>query len=721
MWCETLRLVGSAVMLSAILACGSLHTEESAQSKAVRDRSRVLGLALMDDGTYQFRLCRLHQDYTSEVLANECINPLVNEDGTARVFNSVPLKPGKALATFRNWATGFLVGSIIGGFLYTVGRFYVKIKGRDSIVGKVRLLEHKAKVNSAKGRNDFELVKQLGEIHTKGESAVFAGTDFTHAIAFAESYGKKVEGNIKKAKDAIETTRNQATTLSANRELAHTALQEARAALGQTDSGFNLSNNELAQDLLHNIDTVIKHTDELQTVNDKELPAKLQQMEEELKILYERAESKAGMRLQLSDKEKESLYAVAANTSDTTEAAKYIRTWKNNKAELGLLDGKYFANVIDFAKNNIKTAQSLIGKMRASGAEVTTEAEELQSLLSRVRTTLKRAESGFSPSDEYVHGILQEVDKLVKQASALQYAPTELSAKLQQMDTTVTAVIKRLQDKEELRPLLGNSEELEKVMTQLKYGKDGLVEKILRIDDVASPGSHDGKTIKAMRESIDAARREIKEANQAGNKVAENAAKEKLDKAKAELRQRIKSYNPSQQELIATAQENIAAKIKASETTTPAVRPSGGKGLGGKALGKLGDGVRDRLKFLHGFPWLGEDTLKYGRLRKITITDREEVVAKLADGGEVKTIEVQKGAEKLAAQVVGVSAFLSLPLTAWSRYLPGHALLSAERNWTAVTGGYATAKRIDDMQAILDGIAQATDSRVARQALTFGL
>lgn len=196
-----------AALLSVAVACGSVNTQEAAQSKAVRDRSRVLGLALMDDGTYQFRLCRLRKTYTAEMLANECINPLLNEDGTERVFNNVPEKPGTALAKFRNWATAALAGTIAGFVIYKIGRFYVKTKARDSLVGKTRLERHTAKVDGAMAKNDFELVTRFGA--ATEDSAVVGGKDFTNAIAFVENYSKKVEGNIETAQKTINHPRQK--------------------------------------------------------------------------------------------------------------------------------------------------------------------------------------------------------------------------------------------------------------------------------------------------------------------------------------------------------------------------------------------------------------------------------------------------------------------------------------------------------------------------------
>ena len=597
-----------AALLSVAVACGSVNTQEAAQSKAVRDRSRVLGLALMDDGTYQFRLCRLRKTYTAEMLANECINPLLNEDGTERVFNNVPEKPGTALAKFRNWATAALAGTIAGFVIYKIGRFYVKTKARDRIVGKIRLERHTAQVDEAMAKNDFELVTRLGEA-TEG-SAVVDGKDFTNAIAFVENYSKKVEGNIETAQKTIETAIKEK-TLSADIDKIQKSLQEASEVLQQKDSGFNLDSKPI-QDLAQEITALAKQADELRNAGSKDLDDKLLAMKRETLVIYERVQGKKGLRFQLSSEEEKALAAVA---DDDPAVAAALQDWKHSKAELSLLDG---------------------------------------------------------------------------------------------------------------------STEMEKVLVKLKDGKDELVEKLLRIDDVVvmknDPNHSDSgkKTILQLKRDIEYHR----QAKESGNKKDTT-----LKEATAALNERVKPYNRTQKNLIDTEQEKvgmaikadpIAEKIEKEAKLAKAARRAGEKdGPIASGLGKVGNIIKGKVKFLRDFPWIDEDTLKYSQLNKITITDEDKIVAKLAHGVKhdvkVEDVEVQKGVEKLSAQVVGISALLSLPLTAWSRYLPAHALLSAEKNWTEVTGGYATAKRIDDMLTILDGIAQATDSKVAPAAITFGL
>ena len=613
MFSQLTCLVLMPALLLVTLACGSINGEETAQSKAVRDRSRVLGLSLMGDGTYQFRLCPLHKNYTAAILANECINPLVNEDGTARVFNDVPAKPGTALAKFRNWATAALAGTIAGVLIYKFGRFYVKTKARDRIVGKARLKHHQAKIAEAKAGNDFEFVTQLG---ATGVSSV-GGKDFSKAIAFADSYGKEVEGKIEKAIDAVVSVKESVIispdTFSGTIK---GPLSEARKALQKADSGFNLDEN-LAQ-RIEALEGEV--TSKMVGVSSEKLDGVLKEFESEARAIYKRVQGKADLRLQLSDAEEKSLFAIL----DTDSVFDAVSNWKHNRAELSLLDNE-----------------------------------------------------------------IQEV---------------------------------------------------EKVFLKLKDGKDELVERLLRIDDVVKTAP-DERAILQLKQDIDTYSKAVKESedrlknldNPDEAKAQLSKAKAQLNRAKAQLTERIKTHNPQKGEDIKAYQEKTGEAIKFDpvaekiEEFKAEAKHSGGEGLFADGLGKVGNGIKGNkivkggVKFMSGFPWFGEDTLKYSKLNKITVTDEDKVVAKLARGDEVKDVEVQKGAEKLSAQVVGISAFLSLPLTAWSRYLPGHALLSAEKNWTEVTGGHATAKRVDDMLTILDGIAQATDAKVSQEALIFGL
>jgi len=641
-----------AALLSVAVACGSVNTQEVAQSKAVRDRSRVLGLAQMDDGTYQFRLCRLHKTYTADILANECINPLVNEDGTEKVFNQVPEEPGTALAKFRNWLTAALAGTIAGVIIYKVGRFYVKTKARDRLVGRAMWKRHKAKVDGAKAHNDFELVKQLGRETPEG-SAVVGGKDFTQAIAFVENYGTKVEGKIEKARNAIKDA--LAKPLQADIDEIQKSLQEAHEVLKQADSGFNLDSKPI-QDLAQAIAELAKQADELRGAGARELGNKLQEMERDTYTIFKRVHSREGLRLQLSGEERKALEAVA---DEDSAIAKAVRDWRRDRQELSLLD-----------------------------------VEGLNQINARLRRLKEKLTQ--SPSDE-------------------------LKDELRQAEDEKATLVKEI-------------ERLEKVFVGLKDVKDKMVEKLIRIDDVAMKNDRDyrgpsEKTILQLKQDIAEYEQTLKTSKDRKEDTSKISAK--LAETEAALKERVKSYNPSQkQPMINEEQEKVGMAIKADpvveraeEAATQARKDmqDGGDGLLANSLGKVGNGIKGGVKFLRGFPWLGKDTLAYGKLNKITITEEDKIVDKLAHGVKVENNEVQKGVEKLAAQTVGISAFLSLPLTAWSRYLPAHALLTAEKNWTEVTGDYVAAKRIDDMLTILDGIAQATDSKVTPSAITFGL
>lgn len=645
-----------AALLSVAVACGSVNTQEVAQSKAVRDRSRVLGLAQMDDGTYQFRLCRLHKTYTADILANECINPLVNEDGTEKVFNQAPEKPGTALAKFRNWLTAALAGTIAGVIIYKVGRFYVKTKARDRLVGRAMWERHKAKVDGAKAHNDFELVKQLGRETGEG-SAVVGGKDFTQAIAFVENYGTKVEGNIEKARNAIKDA--LAKPLQADIDEIQESLQEAHEVLKQADSGFNLDSKPI-QDLAQAIATLGKKADELRGAGARELGDKLQAMERDTYTIFKHVHSKEGLRLQLSGEEKKALEAVVDEDSSVANA---VREWKRDKKELSLLDDEGLSEI-------------------------------------KVRLIRLKEKLAQSPSDE----LRDELRKV----------------------------------EDELRKVEDEKKTLEKVFVGLKDVNDKMVEKLIRIDDVAMKTDRDyrspnEKTILQLKQDIAEYEQNLKASKDTKEDTSKMSAK--LAETEAALKERVKSYNPSQkQPMINEEQEKVGMAIKADPVIERAEEAAaqakkdmkdrqegGGDGLFANSLGKIGNGIKGGVKFLRGFPWLGEDTLAYGKLNKITITEEDKIVDKLAHGVKVENIEVQQGVEKLAAQTVGISAFLSLPLTAWSRYLPAHALLTAEKNWTEATGDYVAAKRIDDMLTVLDGIAQATDSKVTPSAITFGL
>lgn len=113
-------LVG--VVLSA--ACAKV---EHGQVQAVQDGTRVLGLVANSDGTYEFKLCTKLDAYPDEVLADtdKCINPLMNADGSVKVFSSLPETPSTAGVRALDWTIALLVASVVGGTSYFVARYMV--------------------------------------------------------------------------------------------------------------------------------------------------------------------------------------------------------------------------------------------------------------------------------------------------------------------------------------------------------------------------------------------------------------------------------------------------------------------------------------------------------------------------------------------------------------------------------------------------------------------
>lgn len=128
------QIVIKSLLSLIIVACGS--NDSSYEIQAVHDRVRILGLEVQDDGLYRFKLCRIHKEYTPQILADECINPLITADGQEKVFTVIPRKPNTAVAHLRNWGLASFVGITAGIISYRLGRYIVKTKKSREILGE---------------------------------------------------------------------------------------------------------------------------------------------------------------------------------------------------------------------------------------------------------------------------------------------------------------------------------------------------------------------------------------------------------------------------------------------------------------------------------------------------------------------------------------------------------------------------------------------------------
>lgn len=125
------QIIIKGLLSLVIVAC----SDSSSETQAVRDRVRILGLEVQDDGLYRFKLCRVHQEYTAQILAEKCINPFVTADGQEKVFTAVPRKPSTAVAHIRNWGLASFIGITAGVVTYKLGRSIVKIRKARELVG----------------------------------------------------------------------------------------------------------------------------------------------------------------------------------------------------------------------------------------------------------------------------------------------------------------------------------------------------------------------------------------------------------------------------------------------------------------------------------------------------------------------------------------------------------------------------------------------------------
>ena len=115
------------VVVVFIAACGEV---DHGQVQSVQDGSRVLGLVANDDGTYEFKLCDKLDAYPDKVLSDtsKCINPLMNADGSAKVFSVVPETPSTTGVRLFDSAIALTIATVAGLLSYGVARYLVKTK-----------------------------------------------------------------------------------------------------------------------------------------------------------------------------------------------------------------------------------------------------------------------------------------------------------------------------------------------------------------------------------------------------------------------------------------------------------------------------------------------------------------------------------------------------------------------------------------------------------------
>ena len=250
------QIIIKGLLSLLVVAC----SDSSYQTQAVRDRVRIVGLEVQDDGLYRFKLCRIHREYTPQILAKECINPLVTADGQEKVFTTIPRKPSTAMANVRNWGLASFVGITAGVVVYKLGRWGVKIRKTPQLVGKAmteKLDNNIKRVLEAKSGSETEqefLRKVLNdtELHQRLSSNRINNHQEIQRLMEAEELIQKrlAELGDQRAQRAIDE-------LTISKESAEKELSELESRLGELPTD-NLNEKQLKekQELLINIDKV---------------------------------------------------------------------------------------------------------------------------------------------------------------------------------------------------------------------------------------------------------------------------------------------------------------------------------------------------------------------------------------------------------------------------------------------------------------------------------
>ena len=309
---DRVKTVSAGLSLMVLVACGSV--EEAAETEAVRDRSRVLGLADMGDGTYQFRLCRPHKSYTAAVLEKDCINPFVDREGMPKVFSSVPERPSTATAHVRNLILVSIGAPVLAGALiYKPGRFIYKSKASSRMTGKIRVKKLEARLDKASVGNDLNLIEELkrasnneeiGEILLSGDE----GKRYSTLFDFDTGYRQPLIESLQNVSSWLNKEQNfydLANSLENSNKL--TDLENRLSSLigkfGKEGKEIEFVGS-LGQ-VGKEIENIVASIKELGKTKGTEFSAKLQKVTKDLEDVTDRLQNTDGIRL--SDKVREDL------------------------------------------------------------------------------------------------------------------------------------------------------------------------------------------------------------------------------------------------------------------------------------------------------------------------------------------------------------------------------------------------------------------------------
>lgn len=777
------KFLAGGFTLSLLLAgCGT--PSEEARTVAVHDGMRVLGLAEMSEGSYEFRLCDLADSYTPEVLQDECINPLVSSDGTPVIFSSVPGKPDVFSAQIGNLGITAVVIFVVGILSYTVIRYMAKNEAIHSLGRESHVVRQENALEASKQYKDFKLPDQLekdllnddgnkikGEIRdpllagkgsklgneadvnkwlielrdelksgpdyleklTKGLSNLDGGVSSREAFSLIidKRSGRSLEGSVREAIRHNWDIKLEKNMKLRKGELYSKKLEEGLAHLEANDrveKFDNITNDNggkltLKDDIREAIEGD-KVADLQKELDDDVREAiggdKVVDLQKELDNLHN----------SISEKMREAVVSldelVSKNNQEMVQEA--IKNKKKDDLK-GML-------TVELEKRKEKLEAMTEGYERviklteevSNGIDKGTKEDQddvIDGIMKRVETVVEKivvsGDKGGKDIREFLEGVEKDVEKIVASGDEgekdirefLENMGEKLEKKLKEFESVAPTPNKEESLAKEPRAKLKEwSVHLRKAKKELKnrLKDDGYRKKEEALDGIIRGIANDSDTIKVTDE--------IEKVKESVLEIVDN-----ISHNAPELKIKMETYFEEADGSIDNITSNISKIIEDAHRD----------GLIGEVrmkdlLEKIGniDGIKKKNIFarfadrIRNFRPITKNTFKYrsdGEF-KVKVENRDRVVQRLANEEEVGIITIEKGVEKLVGHV---AAAVAVPFTLMSRKLPGQAKISVGNRWEDLTGGYSltTSARVDDMRHIIEGLADATGSKVSDEVFYF--
>lgn len=744
------KLVSGLLVLVMLMsgACGEIGTH--ARTSAVHDGMRALGLAQMPDGTYEFRLCEMAETYTPETLEEKCINPLLAADGSPLVFSEIPEHPGTLRAHVGNWViTGLLVAAVMLA-VYGIGRYVAKLKATNELSREAYAAGLRRSLTTSGKYPHFELPEHVeNRLLKKLEMSDIEDFDVVGKKATEKEH---IESHIVyKFADKLEL--NSGREINVNKLLTDKKLQkslkeeEAREIselLIELEESFK-SGNDYVATLMEGLEVMSakkkrpvegvlgkivredrngKFVLEKETVDIEEALKKNRLLDEE----YHEALAKLDAQVsEVLGKEAQKLSSRKHNIARLEAAADFDKVLKaieevGDRAIVVAQQGD--DKLMALTENNLRSMVAELSELIEDGSKGADEiTQKLKDMEAQVNAAAKAWEgqakefADITVDTEIVRG-LESFIKTTRKKTLKGWKKSAKEAKKALEENLETPTYERgaKNYQEKARAAINFDDEI-RIVTEVKDTGQSIVEKVdaivttSSIDELAKVANSSDLLMGQLREAVaksndfGALKKEMLSVIKHSNmfKPSPQASKQ-TSNGLAELRDEI----TADIEKVIEAAQDKAESSKMSFFKTIATR--------------LKDFDIKNNKIFHYGDKGATDKLKDNRFA-VKVTNRNEIVGRLADNEEAGEAKVEKGLEKLIAHIAGAATFVTIPVTSLREKLSGHARISAANRWDNLTGSYElrTEGRIEDMHTIIEGIAEATGAKISDEVFYFML